>query len=279
MTSNNPLKQYFRQPSIYIRLPSNGQFYPEGTLDMPANGEIPVLPMTAIDEVTYRTPDALFNGSAVISVVESCVPNIKDAWAIPAMDVDTILVGIRVASYGHDMEIGTKCPACQNEANYNVDLRLVLDQIKVPNYAGSLKHGDLEFYFRPMNYKNLNDNNQLQFDEQKMLSMIPDQDIPETDKLTAISNALKKITSITVAALSQSIGAVKTPTALVTEPEFIKELLENCDRQVFNNIRDHIIELKTMSELQPLKIACAECKHEYNQNITLDMTSFFEAAS
>ena len=59
--NDNPLRRYFRQPAIYIRLPSAGKFYPPGTLDMPANNELPVLPMTAVDEIVSRTPDALFN--------------------------------------------------------------------------------------------------------------------------------------------------------------------------------------------------------------------------
>ena len=45
----NPLSQFFRQPSIYIKLPSQGNYYPEGAIEMPQNGELPVLPMTAID--------------------------------------------------------------------------------------------------------------------------------------------------------------------------------------------------------------------------------------
>ena len=88
----NPLTQYFRQPSIYIKLPSQGNYYPAGAIEMPQNGELPVLPMTAIDEITYRTPDALFSGQAVINVIQSCIPAIKDAWAIPSIDIDTILV-------------------------------------------------------------------------------------------------------------------------------------------------------------------------------------------
>ena len=73
MSSNNPLTQYFRQPAIYVKLPSNGNFYPESSIDLAVNGEYPVLPMTAIDEITYRTPDALFNGQAVVSVIQSCL--------------------------------------------------------------------------------------------------------------------------------------------------------------------------------------------------------------
>ena len=275
----NPLSQYFRQPSIYIRLPSAGKHYPEGTLIMPPNGEIPVLPMTAVDEITYRTPDALFNGSAMVSVIQSCVPNIRNAWAIPAMDVDTILVGIRMASYGHNLDLGTQCPACKHETEFEIDLRSALDQIRPPNYDQSVRHGDLEFYFKPMNYKNLNENNQAQFDQQKLISMLPDSEIPETDKLSAIGDALRKITAMTIDALCQSIAAVKTPSVLVTETEYIRELMQNCDRTVFNSVRDHIVTLKNQAELQPLKLTCPECKHNYQQAITLDMTSFFEAAS
>ena len=195
------------------------------------------------------------------------------------MDVDTILLGIRVASYGHDMELGTTCPACNNEFEVNVDLRQVLDKIRTPDYNSAIRHGDLEFYFRPMNYKNLNDNNQAQFDQQKLLSVLPDTEIPQADKISAISDALRKITIMTIDALCQSIYAIKTPQALVTEHEFIHELMQNCDRNVFNSVRDRIIELKTQAELQPLKLTCPECKNEYTQSFTLDMTSFFEAAS
>jgi len=108
---------------------------------------------------------------------------------------------------------------------------------------------------------------------------MPDSEIPDADKIASISDALKKITMITIDALCQSIGAVKTPGALVTEPEFIRELMQNCDRTVFNSIRDHIVKLKTASELQPLKMNCPECKNEYEQGMTLDMTSFFAVAS
>jgi hypothetical protein len=279
MLSNNPLQQYFRQPAIYIRLPSQGNFYPEGILDMPPNGELPVYPMTAIDEITYRTPDALFNGSAVVNVIQSCIPNIKNAWAIPAVDVDTILISIRIASYGHSMEVGTQCPACETEAEYSIDLRTVLDAMKTPDYQEVLRYGDMEFYFRPMNYKDINENNQLQFEEQRMLQAIVSVDTSDEEKVKTMSHALKKITEITVKAMGLSIAAIKTPTALVTEKEYIDDLLKQCDRQLFSQIRDRVIKLKAMSEIQPLKMKCNHCGHEYSQSMTLDMSSFFADAS
>lgn len=277
--SNNPLRQYFRQPAIYIRLPSKGQFYPQGAINLPPTGELPVYPMTAIDEITYRTPDALFNGQATVNVLSSCVPDIKDHWSTPAMDIDTLLIAVRIASYGHDMEFGTKCPKCGNECEHTVDLRMVMDQMRTPDYNKSVKSGDMEIFFRPMTYKNINDNNAMQYENQKLLQMLPDSEIPESDKIGALSAAFKRITDVTVRALCQSIAAVKTPQALVSEPEYIEELLKNCDRDLFNRIRDHIVDLKSQAEMRPMSLTCPECKNQYEQAITLDMTSFFGPAS
>ena len=279
MTPNNPLRQYFRQPAIYIKLPSGGQFYPPGTLTLTETNELPVYPMTAIDEIMYKTPDALFNGQATVNVIQSCIPNITNAWGVPAMDVDTILVAIRIASYGHEMEFGTKCPKCSAESDRALDLRTVMDAMRIPDYNQSIQSGDMEIYFRPMNYKNLNDNNQLQYENQRMLQMLPDTKFEDTEKMNALTAALKKITDITVTALAQSIATVKTPTAMVSEPEYIEDFLKNCDRNLFTQIRDHIIKLKTQAEMQPMKLVCDECSHEYEQSVSLDMSNFFAPAS
>jgi hypothetical protein len=277
--SDNPLSQYFRQPSIYIRLPSNGEYYPPGSLQKTPNNEYPVLPMTTIDEITYRTPDALFNGNAVAQVIASCVPNIVDPWKMPSMDIDTILVAIRIATYGHEMEIGTKCPKCEHEAEYGLDLRVIMERIKAPDYSKSLLSGDLELFFKPMSYKQMNDNNLIQFEEQKIIEAMENQDTDSDTKMKQMGEVLKKITGITIKALAQNIASIKTPQANVTDPNHIIEWLANCDRSLFAKVRDHIINTKRAGELPPLTINCQQCQHEFEQVFTLDMSSFFEAAS
>ena len=276
---DNPLRQYFRQPAIYMRLPSGGEHWAEGSLVMPPNNELPVYPMTAIDEITYRTPDALFNGQAVISVIHSCIPNIKNAWAAPMPDVNAILTAIRIASYGHDLDVGSTCPKCETQADYTIDLRNVLDQLKCPNFADPLISGDLVITFHPTTYKTQNETNQEQFEEQKIMQMLPSSDLPEKEKLERMQQVLIKITELTVKALKWSIQSIRTPQAIVSEPEFIEDFLKNCDRTLFNTIRDKVINLRVSSEIKPLAIRCGECDHEYEQPMTLDMTSFFGPAS
>ena len=277
--SQNPLSQYFRQPAIYIRLPSDGRFYPKGTLDVTANGEYGVLPMTTMDEITYRTPDALFNGQAVVSVIQSCVPNIRDAWSMPSVDIDAVLVGIRIATYGHDMDISTQCPKCSNEADYAADLRKVLDSLQITAYSEPFRIRDLEITLRPMSYRQINANSMTQFEDQKTLQMLQDNQATDQDKIARLNEVLRKITSITTQALSQSIAQVRTPEAVVIDPNHILEWLNNCDRNTFNTIRDRIVEAKQQGELRPLSMTCPACQHQYQQPYTLDMANFFADAS
>lgn len=277
--TSNPLMQYFRQPAIFLNLPSKGEYWSDGSLDIPPTKELPVYPMTAIDEITYRTPDALFNGQAVVSVVQSCVPNIKNAWKCPASDLNAILTAIRIASYGHDLELSTKCPKCSNEDTYTLDLRNVLDQMNVTDFSKTIKYGDLEISFCPMSYEQQNETNQLQFENQKLLQMIPVSDLPDDEKIKRLNEVLVKITELTIEAIKYSISSIRTPTAIVTELPFIQEFLKNCDRNLFTQIKEHVISLRENNELKPLQIQCQSCDHEYQQPLTLDLTSFFEPAS
>ena len=276
----NPLKQFFRQPSIYLRLPSLGQYWDQSAIDMPPNKELPVYPMTAIDEITYRTPDALFNGQAVINVIQSCIPAIRDAWSTPGSDLNAILVAIRIASYGHEMEMTIKCPACETESDFVLDLRSVLDKLVGADYSKAIKQGDLEITFTPIAYRHQNETNIKQYDQQRLIQQIQMSDqLSDEQKIEQLNETLQKITTLTIETLKYSIASIRTPQSLVTEPEFIHEFLVNCDRKFFTEIRDHIIDLRQQSEIESIGVTCSHCDHKWNQTITLDQAAFFGVAS
>lgn len=274
-TPRNPLEKYFRQPAIYVKLPSGGQGYAPGVIDMPANGELPIYPMTALDEITSRTPDALFNGSAVINIFKSCVPNIKDPWQISSVDLDMLLTAVKIASYGHDMEITSKCPKCNKDSDFVQDLRTVIDQYQMADYATPLTMGDMEIYFKPLTYKEINETSQRSFEQQKAMQM--KQQETDEDRVREISDALRAITEVTIQGMSQAIHTIKIADDMVTDTQHIKEFLVNADRKVFDAIKAHLAVIKSASEIKPLKIKCREedCGHEYEQPFTLDMSNFF----
>lgn len=277
--SNNPLSGYFRQPAIYITLPSNGKYWSQGSLEMPETGELPVYPMTAVDEITYRTPDALFNGDAVVRVIQSCIPSIKNAWGMPACDVAAILIGIRIATYGHTMDIDTKCPSCEADSTFSFDLRQVSEQNVMPDYSNPLAAGDLQIYCKPMNYKQVTDSSMDQFQNQRVVDAVSNSEMSESEKLKQLAESFQKVSALSIKAVAQGIHYIKTPNENVVDPKHIYEFLNNCDKDLFNHIRDYIVSANEQMQLKPLSITCDECGYQWQQPFTLDMADFFAQGS
>jgi rRNA maturation endonuclease Nob1 len=271
--ANNPLKQYFRRPSIYLKLPSGGAGYPPGALNRTETGELPIYPMTAIDEITSKTPDALFNGSAIVEIIKSCVPDIKDPWSIPSTDLDAILIAIRSAAQGNDMEIESECPSCKEIATYAINLIGMLQTMKPGDYTKELQISDLFIKFRPLMYREMNQAAMAQFEIQKMFSTI--ETLPEEERTKKTQEAIVKITEVTMAVLAQTIEYVKTPTVTVNETEFILDFLQNCDKNLYIELRDYHSKLKDSTQIKPQKIKCIHCQHEYEQGIVINATDFF----
>jgi|OM-RGC.v1.008273744 hypothetical protein len=278
-TNPNPLAKHFRQPSIYIKLPSGGAFNDEDSLTIPENGELPVYAMTALDEITYKTADALFNGNAVADVIKSCVPAYKDAWQVSTVDLDMILVAIRIASYGHEMEFISKCPKCEEENNFSIDLRDIMERFKTPDFSKPVVNGDVEIHFRPLSYKEQNTSNTKQFADQRMLETLPSADIPEDQKLEMLQQAFHNISDLTLAAIAESISMIKAGDDIVVDKDHIEEYIRNCDNKAFAKIRNQIESIKKDAEIAPLHIACDDCKHEYDTPFTMNVANFFGSGS
>ena len=109
--------------------------------------------------------------------------------------------------------------------------------------------------------------------------MMDNDQTEDSAKLEQLNRSMKIINELTLKTIAQSIGAIKTPDALVTEIDYIFEFLNNCDSKLFSQLRDHVIALKQASEIKPIDLTCPECSHKYTQPFTLDMASFFGDAS
>jgi hypothetical protein len=272
---NNPLKQYFRRPAVYIKLPSGGNYYPPGVVTIPESGELPVYPMTAIDEITTKTPDALFNGTAMCDLIKSCVPDIKDPWKINSVDLDAILIGIRAAGGGNDMEIESKCAKCEEISIYGINLTGLLTSMTPGNYQEELQINDLSIKFRPLTYKQMNDAALGQFEVQRLFIQIENESDNE-ERTRKSKEALESVTNLTMELLTEAIEYIRTPAVEVTEKEYIFDFLRNCDKKMYVTIRDYNAELKSQTEIKPLKMKCIHCQHEYEQPFTLNTSDFFE---
>lgn len=278
----NPLKKFFRQPKLYIKLPSAGNFYPAGSLEFTETGEYPVYAMTAKDEISMKTPDALLNGQSTVDVIQSCVPNIKNAWVTPSIDVDALLVAIRIATYGEHIDVDVKIPKTDIEKTYTADLRLVLDKLLQATFDPVVEVSpEMTVFIRPLNYMEFTKNAIKTLEEQRIFNLVNDENMDEERKIALFNKSFKKLTDITVGMVSQCIEKIATPDGEVSDQSFIAEFIENADKQFFTKIMQHLEKQKTNFQMEPYKIITSEeeqaagAPKEFELPLTLDAASFF----
>jgi hypothetical protein len=281
MTSN-PLAFYMRQPKIYIRLPSNGQYWAEGSLEVSETGEYPVYSMTAKDELALKVPDALMNGQAVVDVIQHCIPNIKNAWDCPNLDLDTILIAIRLATYGEMMN--TPVNFGDLELEYKLDLRIILDSLQ--NQIGwdpaVAINNELTVFVKPLTYKSISKAAIQAFETQKIMSVVNDEKISDDQKIAIFKDSFSKITQATLGTIIDSIDRIESVQGSTNDPEHIKEFIDNIDKEMYSKIENHLQALREQNNIKPVRIEVTE---EMRANgatgdiieipITFDPSSFF----
>ncbi len=283
MTENaNPLNKYFRQPAIYVSLPS-GADYPPHVVTPTQTGEIGVMPMTAKDEIRFKTPDALMNGQGVVDVIQSCVPDIKDAWQIKSYDLDTILVAIRVATYGETMEINFNVPGANESVSHSVNLPAILDDLRKTKVDAHITLDDgLKITVRPLTYKDMTTASLKTFQQQKMYSAIQDSQLSEEEKAKRFDTAFKSLTDLNSSILLKNIQTITmTDGKEITDPTFIKEFVDNANATLIKEIEQKLTALRGQGAVKPLRLKATEAQIKkgapasYEVPVTFDTSNFF----
>ena len=282
-TNKNPLANYMRQPKIYITLPSRGEYWPQNSIKIPENGEFPVYSMTAKDELLFKTPDALLNGQAVVDVIQSCMPNIKNAWDTPSIDLDTILIAIRLATYGEVLQLKNKVPIINEEVEYELDLRILLDQQQNNTWIEEIDiDSNLFIYVKPLTYKHMTKVSLQTFEANKIMSAINDDKLTDDKKLEIFNSSFSNLTQVTVNLIGESIYKIVTPEVEVSDSKNIMDFINNVDKDVFDRINKHLNKLKVHNELKPLTLMTTEEQQaqgaptSYQIPINFNDSDFFE---
>lgn len=275
----NPLINFYRQPKIYVRLPSKGKFYEPGSLDLSENGEYPVYAMTAKDELLFKTPDALLNGTSTVELIKSCIPAILNPWVMPNIDLDFALIAIRIATYGDKMDVGTNCPHCDAENSYDMDLTAWLDIFNNFIYNTDIVVDPLTVHVRPYTYKEVTKTALKSMEQQRIFQVINDDTLSDETKLEKFGASFLKLTELTVDVIADCITAIDTPDGSVSDKTMIKEFISNCSKDIFQKIQDHVIQMKELIEFKAQNVTCGECSKPFSLPVTMDQSNFFAVRS
>lgn len=274
----NPLQQYFRQPKIYVSLPSRGVFNAPGTINGDPN-QLAVCAMTGMDEVIIKTPDALFTGEASVKMIESCCPSITNAWDLSVLDTDLMFVSIRIATYGNNITVSNACIMCETPNEYELSLNNIVEHFANCKYESAIHIKDLTINLKPLTYKQQTDYNLQIYEVQKQVRQATDiEDLAEQQ--TALNKLWGELAQIQLNLNVNSIDSVQTPELVVNERAYIAEWLANCDSDTSNKIKSAIELNRNNWSIPPYPVTCSnpECKHETKLSIDLDNSNFFASA-
>lgn len=275
----NPLTNWYRQPKIYIQLPSKGKFYAEGSLDVSETGDYPVFAMTAKDELMFKTPDALLNGQSTVEVIKSCIPAILDPWKMPGIDLDSLLVAIRIATYGENMDVSSSCPHCNHDNTYELNLTHWLSHFQTLNYKSTIEIDPLTIHVRPFTYKEITQNSLKTIEHQKILAVINDETISDEEKLDKFGKSFIKLTELTVDLVATCVKQIDTPDGSSVDDKQIREFIHNAPSEIFDKISKHVSTLKASMEIPPQAVKCSNCEGDFMMPIVMDYSNFFAVRS
>ena len=281
--NTNPLNKYYSQPAIYISLPTKGRYYSAQTYTATQTGEIPVLPMTAKDEMAFKTPDAMINGQATVDVISSCCPNIIDPWQLVNYDLDTVLMAIRIASYGETMDITAMVPVINEQISHTVNLPALLETVKNVEIKDSFRtKNGFTVTVRPLTYKDITQTQTKTFEQQKIVAAVTASSINEEEKAKRYSEAYQKLTSLNFEMLSTSFVKITTPDGTeVIDPAQIKDFLNNAESKIVNEMQNEMIKLRSQAQIKPIQLKTNEeqikkgAPVSFAVPLTFDNSNFF----
>lgn len=281
----NPLSQFYRRPGNFIELPSGGRFY-KNPPKLSETNELAVYPMTAKDEMVLKNPDALLNGEALKQVLASVAPDIKDVNEIPAPDIDAILVSMRMASYGDDMELDVahRCVASEGKTQrITVSLGSVLATLKpIADNTGKVTlSSGIKVELKPYTLEAQSRLLRQQFVTMRQLQALDAKENSTVDQKADVANkGYAALVDLSQETLAQSIMSVTLPDGTqVTNYAHIYEWVKNLDRGSNERLDQELKQFGTFGITRELTVKCDYCGEEYKSDMLFDPTSFFAVGS
>lgn len=278
MDQQNPLKAYFRTTKFYMTLPCDPSMYPEGVIEYSDTGEVGVMGMTAGDEMLVKNPDALLNGTAITSLLSSCIPNIKKPDALIANDIDACLLGIKHASFGDDIDTAVECPSCSADNTFSINISQSLATISKldPEYFIETEDG-MRIYAKPMVFPLLLTTLRQQFEQEKIVTAAQDIKISEERQMKLISTGVDNMAKMSRELLLGCIDKITIPDREepITNTNHIEDFLNNVEKTLIEKIEKLLSTINNAGIKKTMTAKCKHCEHEWEVAIDFNPMTFF----
>jgi O-phosphoseryl-tRNA(Cys) synthetase len=230
-----------------------------------------------MDEIIMKTPDALLSGESTSRVVQSCCPNVKDAWEVTTIDMPLLIAALRIATYGNSLPISHVCPECGEQNEYDMDLGKTVEYYGNCRFDNVIRIADLVINIRPLTYRESTAFGLKNFQLQQRLKQVDTLE-GEEEQQKLINTIFEELAVIQNEIYIASVESVETSTGVVTDKVFITEWLKNCDTSVFDAIKQKNEDNMKTWTVPGVPVKCESCGHESEVFIELDQSNFFVKA-
>lgn len=270
----NPLLSKVKLPGRVFQLPSKGLFYRPGVLaPNVTDGEVTIKPMSALMELTLRSPDMLFSGKALEEVCAECAPDILQPNKLITKDVDALFCFLRIVTYGSTLDTSAM-HTCEKARihTYQVNLELITG---VPNNA-ALDSRDVMYQVRLTNGQTVK-LKPITFGESLKLSNLQRelQRSMEGDR----DPGKKELHDLMVEDLLSVIEGVEAEIddkkVLITDRIMLEEWARSLQRKWIDEISAQASRSNEWGFNLTQKLKCKDCGAEFEHNLDLDPMSFF----
>lgn len=288
MPNNNPLQNFLRQPKFKITLPSRGKWYPPNSCNH-RNGEVSVYAMTAADDTRFKSNDVLMNGSTVVELIRSCIPDIKDPDQMPTVDLDAVLLSIRRASYGDSITLTVPVPNTEKTRTLSLQIEKLVNDL--PD-ASTMWDSELEIendlnetmkiIVKPITVKAMYNTSKQLIRQSQIGQDLMNNSQYNDEKLQELDKQLKLLGSLTVNTIAESIANIQIGEETVINQSEIKTFLNQIDLPYFNAIKNHVDEQKKKINFQEIEMTstaeeiAAGAPASWLAPVNIDITNFFE---
>lgn len=111
----------FARPTDWVRLPSKGQYYPEGH-PWHNKEQVEIKYMTAREEDILASRSLLQKGIAIDRMLQSVFVEKVEIKSLLVGDKNALMVAARVTGYGSNYPVSYQCPDCRTTSELEFDL-------------------------------------------------------------------------------------------------------------------------------------------------------------
>lgn len=277
---SNPLKQYYRNEKISVKLPSRGKYYSEKVLVLNEDEELGIFPMTAQDEITLQNPDALLTGQAVIDVIKSCVPAINSPRKLLSCDIDALMIAIRLASYGDEANMEINCPECESKNVYSLNLEALLNQSEsLDDHYEVVLENNLTVFIKPGTFESMVRQQKAAFENTKLEEAIINPEMSDEHRMKILARVFEKITKLNFELINESIDKVILTNDDGEEVEIINrkhiaEWIKNIEKSTVDVIEEKVLDVNKVGIAKTTPAVCTSCSHKWDARVEFNPVNF-----